>query len=537
MHLHPYLNDRWAPLGYKQALGDGLAGRPPIAVPTWITADDHRRLAAYDILGAYRTNTAANYLPDVLDPQTNTVLDQRSKYREYGHGALLVAQARALVLGDGQTITMPGHDGPNQVFYEWLAGTDDEDGWATLEWLQLKLYAMEDNALGDGDGVLALGWDQARMRPRLRKYDPGWYFPDVHAQTQDDFPSTVHVAWEFQDPADQQHTYVQRKTWRLVPRELGAPRLAYQRPGEPPAELTCVFSDGVWRVDRLPQGATVYDDWGQPGRWETPPVDMGIDFIPVVHEANDVDQQQPFGRSILLLIAQVLDDLSLTDSDLQANSSLVGSSPTVTKGAVTNLPAGPGAQWNLPQGADARMLDTSKSLDALLAYDRHLLDTLSRNSRIAGVLLGMVQPDEVESGYLFELGFAPTHALIGELRLIRRMKLPLLLKMTMRMAQVAGVLPAGPTPPAQIELGPYLPADKDGTISRVTKAVQAHTMSVETAVRQLAAAGLDMGEIEEEVARILAEWGELAVQAVEATGDVTAGRRILGLDTPPGAET
>ena len=531
--MHPFLNDRWAPLGYKQALGDGLSGRPTVAVPSWVPADDHRRLAAYDILGAYRSNTAANYLPDLLDPQTKTLIDQRTKVREYGHGALLVSQARALVLGDRQTITMPGADGPNKNFYEWLAGTDDEDGWAALEWLQAKLYACEDNALGDGDGVLALGWDQARRRPRLRKYDPGWYFPDIHATTQDDFPPAVHIAWEFQDPADQAHTYVQRKTWQLVPRPPGSPRLAYQRPDEPPAELTCMYSDGVWRLDLLPQGATVYDNWGQPARWETPPADMGVDFITVVHVANDVDQQQPFGRSILLLLAQILDDLSLTDSDLQANSSLVGSSPTVTRGAVTNLPAGPGVQWNLPAGADARMLDTSHSLDALLGYDRHLLDTLARNSRIAGVLLGMVQPDKVESGYLFELGFAPTHAMVGELRLVRLMKYPLLLKMAMRLAQVAGVLPAGPTPPARLELGPYLPADKDGTVKRVTQALAAHAMSVETAVRQLAAAGLDMGEIEDEIKRIFAEWGELAVQAVEATGDVAAGRRILGLDAAP----
>ena len=538
--MRPFLDDQYAALGFKAAVGDGVTSLPTVTAPTWVRNDDARRLAAYSVLGAYRRNVAVNYLPDVLDEKGNLV-DLRVKYREYGHAGVLVQQTRALLLGEEQTIVVPdarvADDAPAtemekakaaQVVQDWLTA------WAEEEGLLGKLYAAEWNALGDGDGVLVLGWDPAKRRPRVKKYDPGFYFPDLRASSQDDFPHTVHVAWEYRDG---DRVFLERQTWRLVPLDTPTRRAYHAKDAkvEQLAQFTCLYSHGVWDVAEL-RGQTVYTLTDQGATWKTDPdgkemrdVDLGVDFIPVIHLRNDVDEEAHFGTSILLLVAQILDDIAATDSDLQANSALVGSPPVVTSGAPGALAAGPGAQW----GVDAKLLDTSRSLDALLKYDEHLLDVLSVNSRMAAALIGRLKPNEVPSGYAMQLGFAATRALIRELRLTRRRPHGLLLKFGIRLAQVGGVLPAGEAAVARLELGSFLPADKAAAVDHVKALLPVHGMSVRTAVQELIQVGFAIEDAKDEVARILAEWGALAVQAVEATGDVAVGRKILGLDVLP----
>jgi len=541
--VRAFIADQWAALNYKTGVFP-RTGRPGTGTaPTWVDDVDARRLTAYQLLGAYRQNCAANFMPEPPNRTLREIVqadliaggmteppDYRDKLREYGHAALLVAQARSLLLGDEQTIDVPdARDVPDDgtaaekqaaafalQFQEWL------EQWADEEMLRLILHSMEENACGDGDGVLALGWDEQRGRPRLRKYDPGFYFPDLTTDELD-WPSTVHIAWEITLPGNVQA--LRRQTWRLV--EVGPWRPRYATGDDRPSTVTCVYSDGTWRLDTLRDNQTVYDLPDNRADWRVRDEDQQVDFIPVIHVPNTPDAEGHFGRSILLSVAQILDDLARTDSDLQAASEVSGSAPLVQSAGAQNLPGGPGAVWT---GTDARYLDTSRNLVSGLDYSEHLLDTLSVNSRLAAALLGRIKPNEVPSGYALELGFAATRNLIREMRLVRDSKYALLAKFALRLAQQHEQLPGGATPRAQITLGSFLPADKTATVDRISKLLPVHGISVRTAVQELLEVGFPIDDAEEEVDRILAEWGDLAVKAVDATGDPNVGRKILGLD-------
>src|SRR5688500_18759286 len=129
--MQPFIADAYLPLSHKSALGDLTT--PAQGAPSWVDPVNARRLAAYQVLHAYAANAARHYLPD------NFTDDMRAKYREYGDAGLLILQARAALLGDDQTVSIPDADvelpdNPNeqqqkssarlQQFADWL------DGWA-----------------------------------------------------------------------------------------------------------------------------------------------------------------------------------------------------------------------------------------------------------------------------------------------------------------------------------------------------------------------------------------------------------------------
>lgn len=580
----PFLHDQYAALSHKEYLGGGSSNVRPIGTQSWVADEDARRLAAYEILAAYMDNVVRYYLPVIENDSSETW----KKLREYGHASLLVQQARALLLGRTQEITVPDAQGvdedddgpaaddvekdasvtgpdiktpePNvdreraQVFADWL------DQWAQDEHLTLKLLEAEETIVGEGDGVYVLGWDTARDRPRLRVYDPGFYFPDLSeddsdddtdmyghtaAATDDEYPRAVHIAYEFLGRDGR--AKLRRYTWELLPPDqalenVAAPAAMPWEDTPNPNGLTCLYSDRTYDVSRL-AGQRIYNITAAPESARANRLDLRIDFLPVVHVPNDAAGSRHFGRSLLTRIAQILDDLADADTDLNANATLVGSTPTVTVGAGAVTPAaGPGGVTNLPAGSSMAMLDTSKNLDALLKYVAHLFDVLSTNSRVASALLGVVNPEKVPSGYALELGFAPTVALIDEMRAVRKIKYGLLLKFAMRMAQAYKVLPAGPTPEAYIELGTFLPSDRIFAIDLVQKLLPAHAISIETAVLILRNAGLPIDDVHAEIERIQHEAFEQAIALADATGDDAVVRQRLGLPpkeeppvAPPGA--
>lgn len=583
----PFTHDLYAPLAYVEALGPGDGQTMPggAGTSTWLDYDDARRLTAYRILAAKRDNVARFYLPEAMwqksGAATGTELERvrqmlaaadavapAEKYREYGDPALLVAQGRSLMLGDSQDLVLPDlvelqnaaadDDGAPaegdeaeahaaavadrktdqqrlETFQAWL------DAWADDEKLPLRLLEGEENSVGDGDGVYVLGWSERLGRPRLRVYDPGWYFPDLSSIGDDEeFPTVVHVAWE----EDRNGKIIlHRKTWRVL--TVGdddplAPPAPYSVPwSDAPVDRVCVYSVAEWDIAHLKTGDSIYNLAVDDSRATVlkEPTALGVDFLPVVHVPNDAAGTRHFGRALPLLVAQLLDDVAATDTDLQANSELVGSTPMVTTGAGAFSPeAGPGAVYGLPAGADAKLLDTSRALTGLTGYANHLLDRLSVNSRLAGSLLGRVKPNEVPSGYALELGFAPTRSLVREMRMVRAEKYPLILKFAMRLAQVNGTgpaaLPKGPTPRAEIALGGFLPADKAAAMTQVSEGIKSHAISRLTGVQILMSAGFPIEDAEAEVDRIKAELFADAVALVDATGDVGAAYDLLGIPRP-----
>lgn len=544
--MQPYVNDQYAPLAHIPELRD----RVPNATGTWLDAHDTRRLTAYGVLGAYRNNTRRYHLPQslwvgkVIDGEV--VPGQAEQYREYGDPGLLIDTARALLLGDDQVITFTepepaatsADDGdepvenPNQDFIDWL------NTWAVSERLTQKLLEGEEHAIGDGDSVYTLGWSSAKNRPRLRTYDPGFYFPDtqnyarVEGWEDDEYPSTVHIAWEWED--DDGMKWVRRHTWTL--RKTVAP---YATKYGSTGEWVCLARVVDYNLAHLSENATVYSPELTPKAGRRPHLspgsdpdgwlNLGIDFIPVIHVPNDPSTQRTFGRALPLRVAQILDDLGNTDTDT-AKASQESVPRLLTTGVDAGGVFGAGGQLAMPTGESASYIDTSRNLTALTAYGDRLLDRLATNTRLAQALLGQVRPDDVPSGYALELGFHPARQLLREMRTVRDEKYPLILKFAMRLAQTAGALRAGETPAATLELGASLPADRSAAVDAVKALLGIGGMSTETAVRVLQEAGFPIDDAAEEVERIRAEAFEKAVQLADATGDTAAARAFLGLE-------
>jgi hypothetical protein len=565
--------DAWTPMSFKRSLGNRRQGGVSWEAPTWV-GDHRRRLLAYRILQSYVDNAARFWLSEVDQVK-------RDEHREYGDAALLRDQILAALVGGSQEVVvdlasdyrdpeeMADGDEPNPPdveaaweLQEWLRD------WAVSERLGLKLLEAERNAVGLGDAVFVLGWSPEKDRPRLRVFDPGFYFPVLGDGNEDDFPERVHLAWELD--ADQPgKVRVRRLTWELgliaprpIPRDTPAlaralslgelPELfegdRYDGDGfitrrypwnDEPVRTTCYFTDATWELD-LNSRQTVDDmaearaTYAHDSAGEINRRDLMIDFVPVVHVPNTVALLDHYGRSSLATVLQVLDDLSNADTDLQAASGTTGTPPVTLSGGTLGSAAPayrPGQVWELGEGGRMDVLDTSTALDALLKYVTSLLKRASVNARVPEAVLGRVDASDVPSGLALALSFGPLDSMVGQMRLVRDEKHPLVLKFAHRIA-VAGRARNVPATwyDARLELGSYLPADVDGVIKQVTQLLEAGAISLETAVMMLMQAGLPIEDAVAEVRRIEQRDFEGAEQLADATGSEDAARDYLGLE-------
>lgn len=612
--------DPWSPLTHKRELSQprNLAR---LGVPTSWTGDHARRLTAYRILAAYQRNVAR----DTINAPDDT---SRREHREYGDGALLVAQAVSALLGDravARVVETAAEEDPlepqppdplpadaspqdqagfdlRQRQYEreharWIEQMLDLESavefqewltwWCEREQFDLKLVETERNAVGLGDGLYLVSWSNSARRPRLHCYDPGFYFPVLSTEANGDYPETVHLAWEYEAPgrAGETSRFVRRITFRLGPiMPLTDPETGefvyddaggFQTVGpadrwdpergivrELPWEsddgdgeraettTTCYMTDATWELAGL-NGGTVeqltdlnatyaVNEDGELVR----DLDLGVDFVPVVHVPNTSALLEHYGTSVLSLVAQVLDDLAGADTDLQVAAGTTGAPPiSISGGAVgtgTLDHYGPGTVFWTGEGR-MDVLDTSRSLDALLKYVEQLLHRLSTNSRLPEEVLGRVRVSDVPSGIALALSFGPFQSLIRELRLARRDKYRLLFRMVQRFAMLGGAagidskgaLPPGRTHKVDLQFGSFLPADTRGVVEMIVTLLQQHGLSRLTALRLLSEAGLNVGDWHDELLRIQQEDFSGAGELADATGRDQDAQRYLGLEVDP----
>jgi hypothetical protein len=593
--------DSWTPLTFKRQFGsrksmsftgDGAG----FHVPAWIGDFHTRRMQAYAILRSYVDNAAREFMAI----KGRDRIDER---REYGDAALLVATVVGALLGEDQQIITegaeelaleeeqdPGVDAqgnplpapdpdPEQeerrreaesamALQDWLRE------WATIERLQIKMRETEGLAVGLGDGVYTLGWSPDKRRPRLRIWDPMFYFPVLDDGNEDDFPRKVHIAYEVYDPDLQENqTKIRRITWemgpifpvteptlaaRLLRREADLfdgdtmgddGRISRVYPwSEEPSFETCYLTDATWVLE---QAKSVDDLTGSAAMYATDadgPInrrDLMLDFIPVVHVPNTVAQLNHFGRGLIATVAQILDDLSSADTDLAASSATTGHPVIALQGGVVDKDDKGRAKLTYEPGeilesGDGKldMLDTSKALDALIGYIEFLLKRLSTNSRVAEALLGRVKPSEVPSGIALQLGFGPTDNMVKEMRLVRSEKNPLILKFAHRIAlaaQAAGLMQDVPEEwiNSDVVCGSFLPQDQAAAVDRVTALYKAKVISLETAILMLVEVGIPIERVLEEVRRIQERDFEGAAALFDATGDKELVYAYLGEDPPP----
>jgi hypothetical protein len=538
MSLNELVFDTWTTLTFKQQFGPRRVPGQSWTAPTWVGEDHRRRLLAYMVLQAYIDNAAREFLP-------GKTTAEKAEHREYGDPSLFRNAALSAVLGEGQAITVDGAaDDPE------ADGADAEqiqlarrqqawlEGWADAERFPEKMQECESNAVGLGDGVYTLGWSSSKQRPRLRVFDPGFYFPVLDDGNEDDYPERVHIAWEV--PSDDGKVRVRRLTWELE--DLEEPRaVPYQ---DEPATKTCLFTDATWTladgvvsVDDLTRSTAEYQQ-NEDGE-DVDGLDLGIDFIPVVHITNTVAGGQHYGRSTLAYIAQLFDDISAVDTDLEAAAATTGTPPIALSGVTTSedtLTVGPGVVYKLGENGRMTALDTSKSLDALLKLSDSLLERLSVNGRMPAALLGRVDPSEVPSGVAMTLSFGPHSAMVREMRLARRAKYRLLFRFVHRMALVGGQGGDDGLPNRHIttdlELGAFLPNDEAGVAQNVIRLLEAGAISLEAAVEMLRAVGLVDRDQQDEIAAIQSRDFEGASTLFDATGDLDAVFDYLGRERP-----
>lgn len=569
--------DPWSGLSHRAILrprdgGGNLA-------PTWVGSQgsrDVRRLNAYMVLAAYYENTSRVFLTDPRRAQ---------EHREYGDAAALVDAIQAAVLGEEQTIQVdgasddepiapeePGEDATDEEraafadakaehekrLADWQAAVELQewfDEWADNSRYQVRVHEAEQHAQQLGDGVYLVSWSGSSRRVTLRTYDPGFYFP---VENDDEYPDRVHLAWEFENPDDEDRPWLRRITYERVTiteaRERGVAveetrRYPYADEDEPPSEYVTLMTDATWPlakvkvngrrgVDSLSYDGAVFgtNDQGDTLR----DYDLGIDFVPVVHIPNTVAGAQHFGTAAVTRVAQILDDVGATDTDLQSASAIVGVPPLAVEGGNRTDFAktyGPGTVFF---GTKLDVADTSHSLDALAGYLAALLKRLSTNARVPEEVLGRVKAGDIASGIALALSFGPFRSLIGEMRLVRADKYRLMHKMVQRTAMVAGDSDASLVAPGRaltpgvprtvtLEFGSYLPSDLKQTVDLILSLLEKHGISRATGLRLLASAGLDLGDLDEEMHRIQHEDFEGARDLADATGSEDDAREYLGL--------
>jgi hypothetical protein len=544
--------DNWTSLSFKRAMGNKSTPGTSWMAPSWV-GDHNRRLTAYIIFESYFANSSRFFL------ESKDSVQFADDHREYGDAATLRDTILAALLGDDQSIQVEGADrDPEAEDLEEGEQAEIEQAVALQAWLEdwawnqerfgLKMIETERNAVGLGDGVYVLGYSPDKKRVRLRVFDPGFYFPVRSDGNEDDYPGTVHIAWEVDQP-DSTKRVVRRITWELV--DIDPVKRAYQ---DDPVTRTCLMTDATWTLDvnrpNTPDDfaggkaeyETYIDENGDPVEWRD--LDLEIDFIPVVHMPNTVAIQAHYGKSSVERVLQILDDLSNADTDLQAASATTGKPPVAISSAVgakTNPTWKAGDLWSLGENGRATMIDTSKSLDALIGYVGHLMKRMDVSSRVPGAVLGRVSPSDVPSGIALALSFGPLRSMIAEMRLVRDEKYPILLKFLWRMSMQAGVeeVPQNWLP-AKVEFGSFLPHDISAIVEQVTTLLRDKAIGRRTAVRLLVAAGINIEDATAEVDEIAQTDFDGAAKLADATGSEAVAGEYLQVDipappAPPGA--
>lgn len=539
--------DAWTSVSFKDAVGAGTSrnGGPGDQgwhiAPTWV-GDNARRLQAYIVLQSFVDNASRYFL--------STDAENQSLHREYGDASLIVEQIRGALIGHEQTIKVEGADDfqenpsaeasdiekkkstdakPAHDLQEWFRD------WAAKERFGVKTIECERDSVSLGDGVYVLTWSGKKQRVRCQVYDPGFYFPVIE-DGNGDYPTKVHIAWELPPNKDRLgKRQVRRKTWELRDLDNGAQR-KYAWNDERVAEA-CFFTDAVYELDQASddietlRNATPTFIRNADGV-ECNQLDLQIDFIPVVHIPNTVAEKNHYGKSSLAAILQALDDLANADTDLALASATTGTPPIALSGATfgdTEPVYGPGKVWQLGPEGKLTQLDTSTALKALAEYIEFLLKRISVNGRIPEALLGRVDLSGNLAGITVRLTFGPLESMVGEMRLVRAEKYPLLLRFVQRMASAGRQKDVpGEFLEATLEFGSFLPQDEAGTAELAVKLLAGKIISLETAVAMMLEVGMPIEDVQEEILRIEHRDFEGADLLLQALGNEEEVFKYLG---------
>lgn len=573
--------DLYAPLNHKGAMSAGPG--PKWKPPGWIPKEHLRRVIAYQILDAVCKNNARYY---------RTEADERVGLREYGDADALVEAILSALIGDSQVISVDNAEAYDPEFDP--AGKEQRElerqiaaeiaaerqellaTWGEDEQVLIKIPQAERKAIKLGDAsVYVLDWSPGKRRPKLRTYDPGFYFP-VFDDWSDEFPTKVHFAWETEDPKNDNLRKVRRITYELKPieripederglvkrfpegvavsqdGETGTMMLPWNDP-ERPATRLCYKSDAMWTIDVTKEKVNDFDEskatWNESeDGQEIRNLLLNIDFLPIIHVPNTEEDEEHFGASSLLRVAQLLDDLMKSDTDLVDTSANTGFPALAFEGG-DGPPRnsdnkilgdwGPGAYIYNPNGK-VHVLSVADALKPLSEFVENLLDRLAVNGRVPASAMGRVKKDSgQESGIHLALSWGPLRSMIDQMRLARRVKYQLLLKFVQRFFMLDGQIEAGAENilNAGVVFGSFLPTDVDSELERIIKLFNAKLLSRAAALSKINELGIEVDDIKSELRAIEKEDFEAAEALMMATGNEQAVSERLGVEAVAGPTT
>jgi hypothetical protein len=441
--------------------------------------------------------------------------------------------------------------------------------WADRMLLPALMVEAEDDCVHLGDTVYVL-WPTKGGWPRVDIYEPDGYFP-VLDRMRDGYPTKVHLAWEEEHPGPDNTVkrYVRRLTWELV--EIGSlrgefadetdtvastdladgERLVTDADGmvrvgrvmpwtvaegddQAPALTfeTCIHTEGLWDLDNIGLGGvTDLADSAAVGGVDR--IDLGVDFLPVIHIPNTPASRDHYGQSALAIVAQLLDDIGQTDTDLMETARLVAGPAIALSGAESkDQIIKPLTIFNLGLTGKMDVLDLSTGLDRMMAFGDRLADQLFVSAHVPATLVGKVNSSDAPSGIAMLLDAAPFAQLIGTLRMAREPKYRLLLKFAQRLAQVQQVLDPGPTFEARVAFGSFLPLDRGQVVDHVVALLAAKAISRSTAITLLVAGGFPIDDARRVLDEIASEDFTGAATLADALGSEQAAADYMGRDIP-----
>ncbi len=448
---------------------------------------------------------------------------------------------------------------------DWLrnwASPDQEDLFGKLTELE------HEYTVPLGDGVLLLGWDTGRGRPSVRVFEPDVYFP-VLDETLETFPDKVHLAWIFVEEDDQgtEVEYVRRITYELAPIDPAdedyEPFVAGAKPkylGEGQEQThACLYSNGVWELADFER---VYDVETQGVVWEQIPdpsgsdalidaerVDIGLDFIPIVHFPHTLSTTNHYGRSPITRHAQVFDQMSRADTGEALSAAFAAEPVTVLRGlapgsyeenedGTVGVPLYPGRALASDSSGGVEHVDMAGDLEAIGRYVQRLRDETSNLLAIPKALMGRVEAADIASGIVLELLFQRFQQSIERARLARSSKWPLIGKMVQRIEIQNSERPFDDGSdlyeldtevyPATVTPGRFMPSDTLAAANVVKLLRDSRAISQESALREMEAKGFSIDDIMVELARLRQGDADTALDISMAVGPKWAAR-WLGL--------
>jgi hypothetical protein len=451
--------------------------------------------------------------------------------------------------------------------------------WSDRRGFPGRAVEAETDAVALGDAVYVL-WPQAGDWPLVSVVGPDAFFPLLTDDDAGEFTDRLDLAWEFveDDANGNAESYLRRHTWEIV--EIAATRsrddgdggatwvdeegnpterpVLYGGEGSPIRErvrdgrierrlpwhgkdaagrdeyttVTCIYTSAVWALRNL-DGRKLRDLDERKAESITPALDLLADFIPVIHEPNTPSSSATYGVSSISPVAQVLDDVATNDVDAMTASRYLSDPVIFLTGVHGEIPdvVAPGRMWKGGETGRMDVLDLSVGLEKLTASGDRLQARYWQNAGVPGEMLGRVDANEV-SGVALALRLAPFAQLVATMRTARDPKYRLLLKFVQRLAQIAQVLDPGPTAPARLAFGNFLPTSQAETVEMVSTALTAKAISTETAVALLIAAGFPVADAAAEVDRIRVTDGATAKDIADATGSEQVAAEYLGVELP-----